>query len=80
MMTRDEMLSLRLTALIILSAAGNGDEDPTTPRDGAPPADVTAPAAVTDLWVESVVGAVVTLTWTAPGDYANTGTASAYAI
>lgn len=37
MMTRDEMLSLRLTALIILSAAGNGDEDPTTPRDGAPP-------------------------------------------
>jgi hypothetical protein len=74
MRTRNEILMLGLTALILLSLAGCGDDDPAVPGD------TTAPAAVTDLRVESVVGGVVTLAWTAPGDDGDTGTASAYDI
>jgi hypothetical protein len=74
MRTLKEMLLLGLTPLMLLSLAGCGDEDPATPED------VTAPAAVTDLGVESVVGNDVTLAWTAPGDDGNQGTASAYDI
>jgi hypothetical protein len=42
--------------------------------------DTTLPAAVTDLAAITATSATVTLTWTAPGDDGNTGTASAYVI
>jgi hypothetical protein len=74
MKTRNEMLLMGLAALILLSLAGCGEDEP------AAPGDTTAPAAVTDLRVESVVDGTVTLAWTAPGDDGDTGTASAYDI
>jgi hypothetical protein len=74
MRTRKEILLPGLTALILLSLTGCGGDDPATPGD------TTAPAAVTDLRIESVVGDVVTLAWTAPGDDGNSGTARAYDI
>jgi trimeric autotransporter adhesin len=42
--------------------------------------DETAPAAVTDLDAASATTASVTLSWTAPGNDGNTGTAAAYDI
>ncbi len=42
--------------------------------------DTTAPAAVTNLAVDSSASSSVTLTWTAPGDDGNTGTAASYDI
>jgi hypothetical protein len=42
--------------------------------------DLIAPASVTDLAVESVGATSVTLTWTAPGDDDNEGTASSYEV
>jgi hypothetical protein len=45
-----------------------------------PPADTTPPATVTDLSVSEVTTDSVTLTWTAPGDDGNIGTASEYDI
>lgn len=74
MIKKNRMLLIGLAALILLSFMGCADEDP------AAPSDTTAPAAVTDLRVESVVGGVVTLVWTAPGDDGDTGTASKYDI
>jgi len=49
---------------------------------GAPeaPPDTTAPAAVADLAASATSSKSVTLTWTAPGDDANTGTAYFYDI
>ena len=46
----------------------------------ATPADTTAPAAVTNLAASSPTPSSLTLTWTAPGDDNNTGTASSYDI
>ena len=46
----------------------------------ATPADTTAPANVTNLATSSPTGTTVTLTWTAPGDDNNTGTATTYDI
>jgi len=43
-------------------------------------ADTTPPAAVTDLATSSPTSSSITLTWTAPGDDGNTGTASSYDI
>jgi len=45
-----------------------------------PPADTTPPATVRDLSVSEVTTDSVTLTWTAPGDDGNIGTASEYDI
>lgn len=42
--------------------------------------DVVAPSAVTDLAATSVGATSVTLSWTAPGDDANEGTASSYEV
>ncbi len=42
--------------------------------------DVTAPAAVTDLWVQSVSASSATLVWTAPGDDGISGRAYQYEI
>ena len=41
---------------------------------------MTAPAAVTNLATSGPTGSTVTLTWTAPGDDNNTGTATTYDI
>ncbi|MEY2409635.1 MAG: acid phosphatase type 7 [Verrucomicrobiota bacterium] len=43
-----------------------------------PPPDVTAPAAVTNLFVTRVTSNSVALIWVAPGDDANSGTATLY--
>lgn len=43
-------------------------------------ADTTPPAKVTDLKVVSVTGSSVTITWTAPGNDGNVGTAVLYDI
>jgi hypothetical protein len=45
-----------------------------------PPPDTTAPAAVANLAATSPTVNSITLTWTAPGDDANTGTAAQYDI
>ena len=45
---------------------------------GAP--DTTAPAAVTDLAAGNPTSSSITLTWTAPGDDGNTGTATSYDV
>ena len=47
---------------------------------GSPPADTTAPADVEDLAAVSSTANSVTLTWTAPGDDGDTGTAASYDI
>ncbi len=44
------------------------------------PADIIPPAAVTNLATSNPTGTSVTLTWTAPGDDGNTGTATSYDI
>lgn len=44
------------------------------------PPDTTAPAAVTDLAAKGPTSSSITLTWTAPGDDGNTGTATSYDI
>lgn len=44
------------------------------------PGDTTPPAAVTDLAVAGSTQSSVTLTWTAPGDDGNSGTAASYDI
>lgn len=46
----------------------------------APPRDVTAPAAVTDLAVIASDDTSATLTWTAPGDDGASGTAASYDV
>jgi hypothetical protein len=75
MSKRSVRLLAGLAGLILLLLAGcAGDDDPAIPGD------TTAPAAVTDLRVESIAGAVVTLAWTAPGDDGDEGTASEYDI
>jgi hypothetical protein len=45
-----------------------------------PPTDITPPAAVTDLRVSGITTHSITLTWTAPGDDGNIGTASQYDV
>jgi protocatechuate 3,4-dioxygenase beta subunit len=42
--------------------------------------DVTPPAAITNLGIAGLSSMAVTLTWTAPGDDGNVGTASSYVI
>src|SRR6185369_4794339 len=52
-------------------------------RSGAPPPpppDTTAPAAVANLAVSSTATSSATLTWTAPGDDGNSGTATSYDV
>lgn len=46
----------------------------------APPADTTAPAAITNLVTSNATPSSVNLAWTAPGDDVNIGTAAAYDI
>ena len=50
----------------------------TTPA--APGGDTTPPAAITDLIVSSISSNRATLSWTAPGDDGNTGTAATYDV
>jgi|GEM_PF-1059585 len=50
-------------------------------RNGAPPPpDTTAPAAVSNLATGTVTTSSVALSWTAPGDDGNTGTATSYDV
>ena len=58
------------------NASARSNEVSATPV--APPADTTAPAAVSDLAVAGVGTTSVDLTWTAPGDDGSVGTAAAY--
>ena len=45
-----------------------------------PSADTTAPAAINDLVISNPTANSITLTWTAPGDDENTGTATGYVV
>ncbi len=45
-----------------------------------PSADTTAPAAINDLSISNPTENSITLTWTAPGDDENTGTAAGYVV
>ena len=72
----------RLAALILLPALPampgcSKDKNPTKPPVNN---DVTAPSAVIDLAAVSATGSRIALTWTATGDDAVSGTASAYDI
>lgn len=51
-----------------------------TTQAGAPPSDTTAPAAVTNLAAGIPTASSIPLTWTAPGDDGNTGTAASYDV
>ncbi len=52
----------------------------TASGSGGPSGDTAAPAAVTDLAAGNATTNSITLTWTAPGDDGNTGTASSYDV
>lgn len=62
-------------------AISDNEATPLTIRfgTGAPPADTTAPGAVT-LAVGSATSTTLTLSWTAPGDDGGIGTATAYEV
>src|SRR5205085_7053488 len=45
-----------------------------------PVSDTTAPSTITDLIVSAVTSNTVTLSWTAPGDDGNAGTATSYDV
>jgi hypothetical protein len=66
----------------VRSVNGSGNSPPsniaqaTTPQ--IIPPDTTPPAGVKDLVVKAVTSNTVTLTWTAPGDDGNAGTAASY--
>jgi hypothetical protein len=49
-------------------------------EEGEPPSDTIAPAAVTNLATSNPTPNSITLSWTAPGDDGNSGTASQYDI
>jgi len=51
-----------------------------SPFTPAVPADITAPAAVSDLAISSVSNTSVIINWTAPGDDNNSGTATTYDV
>jgi len=59
----------------VLIGCGDDGETPTPPSN-----DTTAPSAVTDLTCSAVTDNSVTLSWTAPGDDGDKGTAAEYAI
>ena len=62
----------RGTALIAVFLAACGDDG------GTSPADVSPPAAISDLAITDSLGTSITLTWTASGDDNETGTAAEY--
>ncbi len=66
----------------IKTADGSGNVSPLSniAAGTTEPPDVTPPAAITDLAAANVTDRTVTLTWTAPGDDGQTGTAVAYDI
>jgi peroxiredoxin len=58
-----------LAGLLIIASC---EKDPSGPED------TESPAAITNLAIEEMAGTNVTLTWTAPGDDGNDGTAAVY--
>lgn len=75
------MLILRSTAFLIsifvLGMIACGNDGPTSSGNGNG-ADVTPPAAVSDLHTGTRTATSIALVWTAPGDDGDTGTASEY--
>lgn len=68
-------------AIKAVDEAGNWSEiSNSASASTASPPDVTPPSAVSDLAVDSPTQGSLTLTWTAPGNDGNTGTASEYDI
>lgn len=65
-----------LAALLIWAAGCDHGESGPRPPTG----DTTPPAAVTDLAADNPTAASITLSWTAPGDDGNSGTASIYDV
>lgn len=72
-----ERFLLAFIFLLLIGCGGDSEKPPITPPDQR---DTTAPAAVTDLAISSTTDSTATLTWTAPGDDGDTGTASRYDI
>jgi hypothetical protein len=64
---------------LVLFPACSSDDGPVDPG-GGDPADSTAPAAVTNLAVSASTETSITVSWTAPGDDGDTGTAAQYDI
>ncbi|MCA9729442.1 MAG: fibronectin type III domain-containing protein [Candidatus Eisenbacteria bacterium] len=62
-------------AILLVALAGGCSDQADKPTD---PGDTTAPAAVTDLRVESVTANSADLAWTSPGDDGSVGTATLY--
>jgi hypothetical protein len=75
MLTSRLLVTAVLFSISAMGLAGCGDDDDNNPA--AP--DTTPPARVTDL-AASTAGSSITLTWTAPGDDGNVGTAASYGI
>jgi hypothetical protein len=63
------------TEAYVTGLSFNGmDYDAKTVRRALPPADLTPPAAVTDLLAQSAGGNFIELSWTTPGDDGSSGT------
>lgn len=72
-------MKFRVAVIVLLTLAlyACGD-DPASP--GGSGGDATPPAAVSDLYVVSTTDTTITVSWTAPGDDADSGTAERYDV
>ena len=73
-------ISRAVLAAVLLGLAGCNSDTPTETGQKTPGPDVIAPAAVADLRTSSPTPRSIVITWTAPGDDGQSGTATAYDI
>ncbi len=62
--------------LVLLTLSACRDDDPASP--GGSGGDTTPPSAISDLYIASSTDTTMTVTWTAPGDDGDSGTAARY--
>ncbi|MBI2033813.1 MAG: fibronectin type III domain-containing protein [Candidatus Liptonbacteria bacterium] len=68
------------STLTVVFTMADGSTKEVTFSPGAVPPDTTPPAAITNLAVSNVTSNSTDLSWTAPGDDDNTGTATSYDV